>query len=463
MSIGYFFGAARRMEQNSTRKALERHFGKEAVTTLVTAGRTFPITSRVDVQLALEALFAKDYSARLIGVHSHFTPETMSIASLISSEMPSMVGPLQYDDVDTGDDVPVRCLKHGLWLGSHKGLTYAALLTEASRFAGIPGVHVEVAVPPGEVGLEFSRAFLQTLEEKVQKTGTYRGKVISLEASDAYSGAGGGSVRVHRLRQVAREEVVLPLRTLQLLENNVHSFIQARPRLRQLGMPVKKGLLFYGPPGTGKTHTLHYLAAALADHTTLLITAEQMGLLDHYFQLARFLQPAIVVIEDADLIARAREQMGGPCEESLLNRLLNEMDGLREDAEIIFILTTNRPEQLEGALTSRPGRIDQAIEFPLPDDEGRHKLVRLYSRGLPVSSELGDLIVRRTEGASPAFIKELMRRSAQALEDGATLEKQHVEAAFEEILFAGGSLNAKLLGAPGKAWLTASAGNEIPQ
>src|SRR5204863_8458955 len=68
----------------------------------------------------------------------------------------------------------------------------------------------------------------------------------------------------------------------------------------------------------------------------------------------------MVVIEDVDLIARAREEMRGACEESLLNKLLNEMDGLREDADVLFILTTNRPDQLEAALASRPGRIDQA-------------------------------------------------------------------------------------------------------
>jgi len=79
--------------------------------------------------------------------------------------------------------------------------------------------------------------------------------------------------------------------------------------------------------------------------------------------LARLLQPAMVVIEDVDLIARDREQMG-PCDESLLNGLLNEMNGLKQDADILFILTTNRPEQLESALASRPGRIDQAIEVP---------------------------------------------------------------------------------------------------
>ena len=91
--------------------------------------------------------------------------------------------------------------------------------------------------------------------------------------------------------------------------------------------------------------------------------------------LARLLQPSMVVIEDVDLIARDRTTMGSPCEEAMLNKLLNEMDGLRPDADILFVLTTNRPGALEAALASRPGRVDQAIEFPLPDEEGRTKLV----------------------------------------------------------------------------------------
>jgi ATP-dependent 26S proteasome regulatory subunit len=87
------------------------------------------------------------------------------------------------------------------------------------------------------------------------------------------------------------------------------------------------------------------------------------------------------------------------------------MDGLREDSEVLFILTTNRPDQIEPALVSRPGRSDQAIEFPLPDEEGRAKLTKLYARDLQISDELLALIVRRTKGVSAAFIKELMRRS----------------------------------------------------
>jgi ATP-dependent 26S proteasome regulatory subunit len=171
-------------------------------------------------------------------------------------------------------------------------------------------------------------------------------------------------------------------------------------------------------------------------------------LLRAYTNLARLLQPAMVVIEDVDLIATDRETMG-PCEESMLNMLLNEMDGLKEDADILFVLTTNRPEQLEGALADRPGRVDQAIEIPLPDDTGRRKLVQLYGKALQLDEPLIDEAVRRTRGVSAAFIKELMRRTAQAgigRDGGATIGSADLGEALDDMLFASGKLNIKLLG-----------------
>jgi len=166
--------------------------------------------------------------------------------------------------------------------------------------------------------------------------------------------------------------------------------------------------------------------------------------------LARLLQPSIVVIEDADLIARNRDNAGGACEEVLLNQLLNEMDGLKPDAAVLFILTTNRPETLEPALASRPGRIDQAIEFPLPDPECRRRLARLYSRGIKTPDIVLDTIVNRTDRASGALIKELMRRATQfALEASRNdiLEQADIDNALQELVIDGGRLNATLLGA----------------
>jgi ATP-dependent 26S proteasome regulatory subunit len=305
-------------------------------------------------------------------------------------------------------------------------------------------------VPNSADGTRITREFFRHLEESILKAESYRGKILSLEQQEhSYSGQSSG-ITVHHLRSVEREQVILPESTLTLLDRNVIHFVRQRQRLSQFRQATKKGLLFYGPPGTGKTHTIHYLAKALAGHTTLLISAEQVGLLAEYMTLARLLQPSMVIIEDVDLIARDRATMNSPCEEVLLNKLLNEMDGLKEDAEILFVLTTNRPEQLEAALASRPGRIDQAIEFPLPNDTGRRKLVALYSQGITLPESVVDETVRRTDGVSAAFIKELMRRTVQFhIERDGTGEVSHddLDAALNEMLFSGGSLNLKLLGA----------------
>jgi hypothetical protein len=431
--------------------ALKRHFGKTRLHDLVTSSRTFPIAARVDTQSGLEKLLDRP-GVKLYGVHRQFTHETMTFANLMqNAHDPAVISPLQYEEVDIGDATPARCLRQGLWLSLSGKMPFAVLMSSAQSYGRTTGGHLEIAVPPGEAGATLSRRLFEELEAIVKKTASYRGKVISLEQPDRYNGQT-GALRVHKLRQVRREEVILPAKTLQLLDRNVKDFIAQRENLQKLGMPIKKGLLFYGPPGTGKTHTIHYLASQLPDHTTLLVTAEQVGLLDHYFQLARFLQPAMIVVEDVDLIARKREEMYGPCDESLLNKLLNEMDGLREDAAVLFVLTTNRPEHLEAALASRPGRVDQAIEFPLPDDQGRRQLVRLYACGLPLLDDVVESLVKKTKGASAAFIKELMRRAAQFnLQAGKheSLTANEVDSALEEMLFAGGSLNAKLLGASG--------------
>ena len=427
---------------------LAAHFNPLTLNELITASREFPLAKRVDLETALCYLLGETYPARLLGVHRMYSHSTVTFSDLLNTEHdPVMIGPLEYTEVDVGEDVPGRALRRGLWLCREEKLNFSVLLSEVEHKGRDGGSHVEIAVPAGEPGMQLSRAFFDNLEKLVNEGRTYRGKVISLEARDRYGAT--GAVKVHKLRTVARHEIILPDATLRLLEQNVTSFIKHREDLKKLGMAAKKGLLFYGPPGAGKTHTIHYLANQLPGHTTLLVTAEQVGLLEHYFQLARFLQPTMLVIEDVDLIARDRAQMAGACEEILLNKLLNEMDALREDTSTLFVLTTNRPEQLEAALASRPGRIDQAIEFPLPDEEGRRKLVRLYAYGLEVSEDLLNLIAGKTNRTSPAFIKELMRRSAQYLlqsGQGARLLLKHVEAAMDEMIFHGGRLNVKLLG-----------------
>lgn len=437
------------LDDTAPASLLRGHFQGIEIHEVVTSSRRFPEYLRVDLGKTLEALLPS--SVRCVGLHQQYAHEALEFATLTSTDARVAVAPLQYDEVDIGEENPARCLRKGLWFAEHEDTPHAVLLTEAKSYGRSEGWHVEVAVPPGARGEAIVRRYFKAIEDALAAAATYRGKVLSLEGSQLVQGTG-ALVTVHRLAAVARDDVILPQKTLELLERNVFRFFEHRTALAAMGLPVKKGLLFYGPPGTGKTHTIRYLASALREHTTLLVTAEQVGLIEHYMVLARLLSPSILVIEDADLIARQREDMGGPCEEILLNRLLNEMDGLKESAEILFILTTNRPESLEMALRARPGRIDQSIEFPLPEAEGRAKLARLYARGASLSDETLQQVVERTANVSASFIKELMRRSTQfALEreTDTSVAPADVDAALDEMLFSGGRLNAALLGASG--------------
>lgn len=116
---------------------------------------------------------------------------------------------------------------------------------------------------------------------------------------------------------------------------------------------------------------------------------------------------------------------------------------------MLFLLTTNRPEVLEPALASRPGRIDQAYEVPLPDSDCRRRLFELYSEGMTVELEHLDTYIKRTAGASGAFISELMRKAALfAAPDGIPIvvKDKHMDEAMHELVIVGGSLTKNLLG-----------------
>ncbi|WP_210325058.1 AAA family ATPase [Mesorhizobium silamurunense] len=227
------------------------------------------------------------------------------------------------------------------------------------------------------------------------------------------------------------------------------TFDRHREGLKRLGQSTQKGILLYGPPGTGKTHVIRYVSANLVGRTTVLVTAEQMKQIASYIALARTLQPSIVVLEDVDLVGQLREDIYGQKAESLLSRLLNEMDGLAPDADILFILTTNRPEDIEDALASRPGRVDEAIEIPLPDAGCRERLIGLYGRTLVFEDGAVADAAARSEGSSAAYVKEMVRRLAQrslARDGGNFVSFEDVEVVFGDCAVLSSRLNRRIVG-----------------
>ncbi len=126
-----------------------------------------------------------------------------------------------------------------------------------------------------------------------------------------------------------------------------------RDRLRAHGQHLKRGILLYGPPGTGKTHTVRYLLSATPGTTAVLLSGGALQHIHAAAKVARAHQPAIVVLEDVDLVAEDRSLTMGP--QPLLFEVLDALDGLDADADVAFLLTTNRVEDLEVALAQRPG------------------------------------------------------------------------------------------------------------
>src|SRR5215475_12891190 len=92
--------------------ALKRHFRRLPLQDLITSSRTFPMTARVDVQVALEKVFANHPNAQLLGVHTQYQHETLTIAHLLGNQhFPVVIGPLQNEEIDIGETLPARCLR----------------------------------------------------------------------------------------------------------------------------------------------------------------------------------------------------------------------------------------------------------------------------------------------------------------------------------------------------------------
>ena len=208
--------------------ALDWHFSGIPQSQLVTRAREFPGHMRVDVQVAVDQLFASPI--HFFGVHEEHRYETLAFTALMKDgrNAPTIVPPL-YHDVDIGEMEPVKCLHNGLWLCRQGEFRYAVLLSFHREYRNEAAIRIEIAVPTGTTGDAFVQRCFVELEKAVHTARSYRGKILSLDGGADYRGRSRG-VTVHRLPAVDRgQEVILPERTLKLLDRNVLDFV-GKPR-----------------------------------------------------------------------------------------------------------------------------------------------------------------------------------------------------------------------------------------
>ena len=200
-------------------------------------------------------------------------------------------------------------------------------------------------------------------------------------------------------------------------------FLRDPQKFQRLGGRIPRGVLLVGPPGTGKTLTARAVAGEAnvpfftisgSDFVEMFVGVGASRVRD-MFEQAKKNAPCIIFIDEIDAVGRHRGAgLGGGNDEreQTLNQLLVEMDGFEANEGVIIIAATNRPDVLDPALL-RPGRFDRQIVVPLPDVNGREKILKVHARKLPLAPDVDlRILARGTPGFSGADLMNLVNEAA---------------------------------------------------
>jgi hypothetical protein len=401
---------AARVEDEPVRRLLSEHLGPDAAALGVVSG-TWQGYDHVNLQIGLDAWLARSGRRHTLVGLTGFRNSDLGLADLMQTGAAGAghhgigVGSVAMTALPSGPGGLTRaCVQYGLYLVSDGNHRLALLLRGPDDATG---QHATLEVAGAD------EAAAQRVVDQVRKlaiaNNVFRGQVITF-GGEMFGHGPSGELRFLDRPQLDRESVILPPAVIDGIERQVVGVARHAGQLLASGQHLKRGVLLHGAPGTGKTHTVRYLLGRLPGVSVVVLSGHALQWIAEACAVARMLQPSVVVVEDVDLIAEERGPRMG--QHPLLFQLLNEMDGLGEDADVTFLLTTNRPELLETALAARPGRVDHAVELPFPDAEARRKLIELYRGNLVLDLSDPEEMVTRTDGVTASFLKELLRRAA---------------------------------------------------
>ncbi|HEY3951960.1 MAG TPA: ATP-binding protein [Streptosporangiaceae bacterium] len=440
---------AARTQDAPVQELLRAHLGPESAGIPVVGG-AWRGYDHVNLQAGLDAWLAGPGRVHELAGLTGFRHEDFGLADLLQPGRDGQgpgVGSVAMVARPAGPGGRTRlCVQRGLYLVEEAGTRAALLLRGPGEQDPDDDTRLEAAcADPAAAERIIAGVRRLAIERNV-----FRGQVLTFGLHQMF-GPGRNQVLTFSGRPaVSRDQVILAPDVLEGIEQQVLGVARQAGQLLRSGLHLKRGVLLYGPPGTGKTHTIRYLLSQLPAVTVMIVSALALEYFGEACSVARVLQPSVIVIEDVDLIAGDREDGGGSI---LLFELLNEMDGLGADADVTFLLTTNRADVLEKALAQRPGRVDHAAELPPPDAAGRRALIDLYKGNLVLDLADPDVVVTRTDGVTASFIKELLRRAALvAGRNGGgqpgplRVTDAHLNAALDQLLETGNELTRALLG-----------------
>ncbi len=337
-----FEGFLRQMEQAAAeagatsplKDILDTHLGDDCVGMPIIS-ETFPPYDHANVQVAIDAyLGAAGRGFELIGLSGQQRHHG-SLSDLIEMgrHMGIAFGSVDFVNLPAGPDETMAVVQFGIYLVRDEGVPLVVLLRGPQEHHG-PDQVVTLQILAAEGAP--ARSLLAEVRRLTVELNVFRGQVLSFGQSRmGYMGA--GPVTFHERPNVGRDELVFAPGILESVERQVVGIATHRDRLRASGQHVKRGLLLYGPPGNSKTLIVRHLLGRLTDHTVVLLTGWGLQMIAPACALARMLQPSVVVLEDVDLVAmdRTTSPFGNP----VLFELLNQMDGIADDADVSFVLS----------------------------------------------------------------------------------------------------------------------------
>ena len=237
-----------------------------------------------------------------------------------------------------------------------------------------------------------------------------------------------------KLPELSWDDIVLTEDQRSMLDRHALTFLKRLNKYKDVGMRTSRGLLLLGPPGTGKTLCCSILINLCQNCTIVYVSRNaisERGQIDEIYSLARLLAPSLVVVEDIDTLGGLDREMG---DHPLLGEFLNCLAGVENNEGVITLATTNYSNRLDQALADRPGRFDVRINFKHPDASARRLILEKYLDKCNTGGLNLRTLVKKTEGWSGAYLRELVNIAIMVSTDHDDVITQEIlEEAFKEL------------------------------